>query len=118
MARKHDLQTFPRTEDVVRIGDVRWSQWHDELLSELTDAARAIVNGSKSFTEMQARLHRDNPRVHVDGCFAYLLFGADPLQMDDAGNASMHVNGLVFEPQSHNIKRRQHSRRVLSDRNP
>ena len=90
---------FPRAEDVVRIGDGRWGQRHDELLNELTDAARAIVHRSKSFADMQARLHRDNPRVHVEGCFAYLLFGADPLQVDDAGNASMHVNGLVFEPQ-------------------
>ena len=99
MARKSDLQMFPRAEDVVRIGDGRWGQRHDELLNELTDAARAIAHGSKSFADMQARLHRHNPRVHVEGCFAYLLFGADPLQVDDAGNASMHVNGLVFEPQ-------------------
>ena len=99
MARKSDLQMFPNAEDVVRVGDVRWSQWHDELLSELTDAAQTIANGSTSFADMQARLRRHNPRVHVEGCFAYLLFGADPLQVDDAGNASMHVNGLVFEPQ-------------------
>ena len=94
-----DLHMFRRAEDVVRIGDVRWGQRHDELLNELTDAARATVHGSKSFAGMQARLHRDNPRVHVDGCFAYLLFGPEPLQVDDAGKASMDVKGLVFEPQ-------------------
>ena len=47
---------------------------------------------------MQAGLHRDNPRVHVHGCFAYLLWRPEALQVDHAGKASMDVEGLALEP--------------------
>ena len=99
MEASADSASFPNANRVVRVAGEDWKVQDDDLLSELSDVIHRRVAGRRHPSRVEEFL-QPPPRVlsPCGNAHVYLLYGKQPIWVDEANQIQCDVRGLVFEP--------------------
>ena len=96
-----DLDMFPGSLDVVRVGTDRWTKCHDDVLDRLLKGVEAFLHDHSKlpFEMLLTAYEQQEPRAKVGKKqHAYILYGPSGAFFLDGGELKMDIKGLVFKP--------------------
>ena len=96
-SRATDREQFPGA-DVVRLGSPRWltEPKHARTMQRLVEAVKTVISRDQGFDFQQIRA-QEVLRVKVGNQHAYILYGKEPLFVQD-GELKMDSKGIVHRP--------------------
>ena len=103
-----DLDMFPGSLDVVRVGTDRWTKCHDDVLDRLLKGVEAFLRDHSKlpFEMLLTAYEQQEPRAKVGKQHAYILYGPSGAIFLDGDELKMDIRGLVYKPVSRMHKRK------------
>ena len=95
-----DLDMFPGSLDVVRIGTDRWTDCHTDVLDRLMEGVESFLheNSNIPFEMLKTAYEQQEPRAKVGKQHAYILYAPSGALFVEDGELKMDIKGLVYKP--------------------